>query len=72
MELELNTTRKFYKYWFNQLISIDNRNKTKIDVFNDVNNLYSYIYRTKKGKFDNFKSFIKELKLLHIDPVQFN
>ncbi len=72
MELELNSTMKFYKYWFDQLTDQKNRNKTKFDVFNDVNNLYSYMYKTAKGKYNNYDSFMNELKIVRINPEQFN
>ena len=55
---QLVTNEKFYTYWFEQLSKPENRLKTKTEVFNQVNDLYMEIFKTNKGRYSCYKSFM--------------
>ena len=55
---QLVTHDKFYKYWFEQLSKPENKLKTKTEVFNQVNDLYIQIFKTNKGRYSSYKSFM--------------
>ena len=51
----------FYAYWFDQLSKPENKEKTKIEVFNDVNNMFSEFSKSGSKRFVNYNAFRNEL-----------
>ena len=58
---QLVTHDKFYKFWFEQLSKPENREKTKTEVFHQVNDLYIKIFNTKKGRYSSYRSFMNTI-----------
>lgn len=54
---QLVTNEGFYLYWFEQLGNPKNREKSKSDVFEQVNALYMRIFKVSKGKYNSYDSF---------------
>lgn len=47
----------FYNFWFEQLALPDHQDKTKIEVFNVVNDLYKKLLNQPTGKYSSYNSF---------------
>ena len=58
---QLVTHDKFFKYWFEQLSKPENSLKTKTEIFNMVNDLYMQIFKTNKGRYSSYKSFMNTI-----------
>ncbi len=54
---QLVTHKGFYNYWFEQLKLPENKNKSYSKVFDEVNQLYIKIFKTKKGRYSSYRSF---------------
>ena len=54
---QLVTNEGFYLYWFEELGNPSNSQKSKADVFEQVNALYMQIFKVKKGKYNSYDSF---------------
>jgi len=59
---QLHTNDGFYQYWFEQLSKRENREKTKEQVFEFVNDLYKEVFKVKKGRFSGYTSFLNMVK----------
>jgi len=66
--IQLDTDRNFYKYWFSQLGLEKNRHKSKVEIFNEVNELYSDFTKSGNGRFPNYRNFQKVIQeLIQLD-----
>ena len=59
---QLVTTDGFHQYWFESLALPENRNKTKAQIFEQVNDLYKEVFNKKIGKYSNYRSFMITIK----------
>ena len=64
---ELVTNQGFYKLWFEQLASPHNKDKTKLEVFEKVNNLYQKVFNLNNGRYSSYDSFSKIVKRLRLN-----
>ena len=64
LAIQLHTKEGFYQYWFEQLSKRENREKTKEQVFEYVNNLYKEVFKMEKGRYSSYTSFLIIVKRL--------
>ena len=61
LAMQISTDEKFYKFWFEQLTEPENKELSKIEVFNKVNNLYKDTFGTDQGLYTNYNAFMSKM-----------
>jgi len=54
---KLLTDVGFYQFWFEQLGAPENKDKTKKEVFEQVNDLFCEVFQSDHGRFNSYRGF---------------